>query len=202
MAEEIDVEKCNFRNFRSSVTLILTLDLVEVTLVHIPGWGLPTHQIKSKSGKKLFVDGRTDVGLRTYRPTDRPEFQFIRSSLGDNLIMINPNYCIPTFPWSGDLFWQNNTTFEVLKFSAFMSFTHTLLLWGLFDRRVKLLSREATRGNGLKVYSYMRRCIASENIYNVHMMCTSQIDYGRARQKCSSSCPVINMSDADRHSEL
>ena len=32
MAEEIDLEKCNFLNFRSSVTLILTLDLVEVTL--------------------------------------------------------------------------------------------------------------------------------------------------------------------------
>jgi len=29
MAEEVDLEKCNFRNFRSSVTLTLTLDRVE-----------------------------------------------------------------------------------------------------------------------------------------------------------------------------
>jgi len=28
MAEEIDLEKCNFRNFTSSVTLTLTLDRV------------------------------------------------------------------------------------------------------------------------------------------------------------------------------
>jgi len=40
MAEEIDLEKCNFRNFGSSVTLTLTLDRVEVTLVRICGRGL------------------------------------------------------------------------------------------------------------------------------------------------------------------
>jgi len=57
-AEEIDLEKCNFRNFGSSVTL--TLDRVEVTLVHIRGGGLPTHQIRLKS-EKLFVDVWTDV---------------------------------------------------------------------------------------------------------------------------------------------
>jgi len=38
MAEEIDIEKCNFQNFRSSVTL--TLDRIEVTLedrsIHTP----------------------------------------------------------------------------------------------------------------------------------------------------------------------
>jgi len=60
MAEEIDLEKCTFRNFGSSVTLTLTLDWVEVTLVHICGRGLPTHQIRWKS-EKLFVDVRTDV---------------------------------------------------------------------------------------------------------------------------------------------
>jgi len=32
MAEEIDLEKYNFRKFRSSVTSTLTLDRVEVTL--------------------------------------------------------------------------------------------------------------------------------------------------------------------------
>jgi len=66
--EEIDLEKCNFRNFRSPVTLTLTLtlDRVEVILVRISGRGLPTHQVRSKSEKKLFVD------VRTYgrRPTD------------------------------------------------------------------------------------------------------------------------------------
>ena len=59
MAEEVDLEKCTFRNFGSSVTFTLTLDRVEVTLVRISGRGLPTHQIRWKS-EKLFVDVRTD----------------------------------------------------------------------------------------------------------------------------------------------
>ena len=58
-AEEIDLEKCTFRNFGGSMTLTLTLDRVEVTLVRICGRGLPTHQIRWKS-EKLFVDVRTD----------------------------------------------------------------------------------------------------------------------------------------------
>jgi len=45
-AEEIDLEKCTFRNFGSSMTLTLTLDRVEVTLVRTSGRGLPTHQIR------------------------------------------------------------------------------------------------------------------------------------------------------------
>ena len=57
MAEEIDLEKCTFRKFGSSVTLTLTLDRVEVTLVRICGRGLPTHQIRWKS-EKTFC-GRT-----------------------------------------------------------------------------------------------------------------------------------------------
>jgi len=56
MAKEIDLEKCTFCNFGSSVTL--TLDRVEVILVRICGRGLPTHQIRWKS-EKLFVDVRT-----------------------------------------------------------------------------------------------------------------------------------------------
>ena len=58
-AEEIDLEKCNFRKFGRSVTLTLTLDGIEVTLVRICGRGLPTHQIRSKS-EELFVDVHTD----------------------------------------------------------------------------------------------------------------------------------------------
>jgi len=42
------------------VTLTLTLDRVEVTLVRICGRGLPTHQIRWKS-ETLFVDVRMDV---------------------------------------------------------------------------------------------------------------------------------------------
>jgi len=41
------------------MTLTLTLDWVEVTLVGIRGGGLPTHQIRWES-EKLFVDVRTD----------------------------------------------------------------------------------------------------------------------------------------------
>jgi len=59
MAEEINLEKCTCRNFGSSVTLTLTLDRVEVTLVSIRGKGLPTYQIRWKS-EKLFVDVRMD----------------------------------------------------------------------------------------------------------------------------------------------
>jgi len=58
-ASEIDVEKCTFRNFGSSVTLTLTLDRVEVTLMCISGRGLPTHPIGWKC-EKLFVDVCTD----------------------------------------------------------------------------------------------------------------------------------------------
>jgi len=79
MTEEIDPEKCNFGNFRSSVTLILTLDRVEVILVRTSGRSLPKHQIRSKSEKLLVVLWCTY--RQTYRQTNRPEFQFIRSSL-------------------------------------------------------------------------------------------------------------------------
>jgi len=66
MAEEIDLEKCNFRNFRSSVTLTLILDRVEVRLVCMSGRDLITHLI-IEIGKKLFCE-RTDG--RTYARTD------------------------------------------------------------------------------------------------------------------------------------
>jgi len=56
-AEEIDVEKCNFGNFGGSVTL--TLDQVEVTLVHMCGRVVPTHQIRLKS-ENLWMYGQTD----------------------------------------------------------------------------------------------------------------------------------------------
>jgi len=51
------------------VTLTLTLDRVEVTLVCICGQGLRTHEIRWKSEKLLWTYGRT------YGRTDTPEFQ-------------------------------------------------------------------------------------------------------------------------------
>jgi len=62
MVEEIDLEKCNFWNFRNHMTL--TLDQVEAILVRISGRGLLTHHIRSKSDK-LFVDVRRTYDGRT-----------------------------------------------------------------------------------------------------------------------------------------
>jgi len=59
MAEEIELEKCNFRNFRSPATLTLTLDrsrsyrcayLVEV---------YPHTKLHRNQKKTFFVDGST-----------------------------------------------------------------------------------------------------------------------------------------------
>jgi len=83
VAEKIDLEKCNFRNFGSSVTLTLNLDRVEVTLVLISGRGLPTHQIRWKS-EKLFVDVRRTDWWMDVRMNTR-EFQSTRSSPGNDL---------------------------------------------------------------------------------------------------------------------
>jgi len=55
MAEEIDLEKCNFQKLRSLVTL--TLDRVEVILVRISGRGLPAYQIRSKSELAAMLRG-------------------------------------------------------------------------------------------------------------------------------------------------
>jgi len=49
------------------VNLTLTLDRVEVTLVRIPGRGLHTHQIRSKSEKNyLWTYGRMDTETQTH----------------------------------------------------------------------------------------------------------------------------------------
>jgi len=66
MAEKINFEKCNFRNFRSPVTLSLTLDLVI--------WHTIVHQSLTSIYTPNFIEigktfcGRTDV--RTYVPSD------------------------------------------------------------------------------------------------------------------------------------
>ena len=81
MAEEIDLEKCTFRNFGSSVTLTLTLDRVEVTLVRICDRGLPTHQIRWMEIGKTFcgcTDGRTHLSCN-----------LLGHRRGDDLIKLN-----------------------------------------------------------------------------------------------------------------
>ena len=62
MVEEIDLEKCNFRNFRSPVTL--TLDrVIQHTLVH--------HSLTSIYIPNFIEIGKLFVDRRTYVPTDR-----------------------------------------------------------------------------------------------------------------------------------
>jgi len=55
--------KVQFVEIRSSVTWTLTLDRVKVTLVHMSGRGLPTHQIRSKYflWSEIRTDGRTHL---------------------------------------------------------------------------------------------------------------------------------------------
>jgi len=83
MAEEIDLEECNFRKFRSSVTLTLTLVRVEVTRVPTFGRGLPTHQITSKAEKTFCgrTDGRTDG-----KSDMASNIRSIRTSPGNDII--------------------------------------------------------------------------------------------------------------------
>jgi len=58
-AEKFDLEKCTFRNFRSSVTLTLTLDRVEVTLVRICGRVYPHTKLDGNWKNFLWTYGRT-----------------------------------------------------------------------------------------------------------------------------------------------
>jgi len=58
-AEEIDLEKCDFWNSTSSVTLTLTLCRVEVILVCI--CGLHTHQVDRNRKNFLWTYGLTDM---------------------------------------------------------------------------------------------------------------------------------------------
>jgi len=61
MADEIDLEKCNFRKFRSPVTLTMTLDrVIRHTVVDHSSTFIYTPNF-IEIGKKLFVDGRTVV---------------------------------------------------------------------------------------------------------------------------------------------
>jgi len=60
MAEEIYLEKCNFRKFRSPVTLTLTLDrVIRHAVVHQLSTSLYVLPNFIDIGKKLFLDGLT-----------------------------------------------------------------------------------------------------------------------------------------------
>ena len=60
MAEEIDLDKCNFLKYRSPVTLTLTLYRVEVMLVRAYLVEVYPHTKLHRNRKKTFC-GRTDV---------------------------------------------------------------------------------------------------------------------------------------------
>jgi len=66
MAEEIDLETCNFRT--SEAQRPWPSPWIG-SKSHWCAYPVPTHQIRSKS-EKLFVDGQTEVY------TDRHEFQY------------------------------------------------------------------------------------------------------------------------------
>ena len=63
MAEEIDLENCNFRDSRSPVTLTLTLNRVEVKLIGISGRGTDLQSTRSK--------GKINSGRHTDHPAGR-----------------------------------------------------------------------------------------------------------------------------------
>jgi len=64
MAEEIDVEKCNFQNFRSPVTLTLTLDrVIRHTIMHHSSISIYTLNFIEIG--KIFR-GQTDVPTNVY----------------------------------------------------------------------------------------------------------------------------------------
>jgi len=63
MANKTGLEKCNFEHFRRSVTLTLTLDRVEITLVRISG-RRGSHTKLDRNWKNFlwtFTDGQTHL---------------------------------------------------------------------------------------------------------------------------------------------
>jgi len=88
MAEEIDLEKCNFRNFRSPVTLTLTLDRVtRHTVVHQSSTSIyiPTF---IEIGKKRFVDGLTAETPPSLRSRDTKSRKNIKNPARHNLDIV------------------------------------------------------------------------------------------------------------------
>ena len=66
MADEIDLQMCNFRNFRSPVTLTLTLDrVIRHTIMHQSSTSIYTPNFIEIG--KSFVDGCTDVPTGHFR---------------------------------------------------------------------------------------------------------------------------------------
>jgi len=73
MAEEIDIEKCNFQNFRSPVTFALILDrVIRHTVVHRSSTSIYSSNLTEIG--KTFMDGRTygRTYWRTFQTSSRP----------------------------------------------------------------------------------------------------------------------------------
>ena len=119
MAEEIELEKCNFRNFTYAVTLTLNR-VTRHTIMHRSSTSIHTHQISLKSDK-LFVDGRTDG--RTYLLTDGHfPFNVIRSTRRSRPNKVKPN----EYPGN-----SNVAKFSVAEMNkSFQNFTKSLKIPG------------------------------------------------------------------------
>ena len=82
MTEEIYLEKSSFRNFRSPVTLTLTLNRVEVTKVPTSGRGLPTHQTRHRASTSMYsltFCVRFLLPERQWKPADQAAAVMLRT---------------------------------------------------------------------------------------------------------------------------
>jgi len=96
MAEDIDLEKCNFWNIRSPVTLTLTLTLDRVIrhiVVHHSSTSIYGQNFV-EIGKKHFVDGRTDGRTDIHSPSN--VIRSTRRSRPNNKIIIIIMIIYPT----------------------------------------------------------------------------------------------------------
>jgi len=90
MAEEIDLEKCNFQNFRSPVTLTLTLNrVIRHTIMHQSSTSIYKPNFIKIIKNFLWTDGWTYVRMDV--PTDghfRPQLMLLGRLRGVDLKMV------------------------------------------------------------------------------------------------------------------
>jgi len=88
MAEEIDLEKCNFRNFRSPVTLTLTLDrVIRPTVVHQSSTSIYKPNF-IEIGKTYFVNGLTAGTPPSSRSRDTKSRTNVKNPAQTNLDIV------------------------------------------------------------------------------------------------------------------
>jgi len=176
-AEKINLEKCNFLKFGSFMALTLTLDRVEVTLVHICGRGLPTHQIRSKS-EKLFVYAWTDVRM------DTPDYQSTRSSTADDKKSIflprklTHRLCnLAVIQWlNKNAYWEAPNQLQNHRIGNKNDVTRFLHIWLLFtscnavDRQVYFSSVSVHSDN--ESFSRQPFCATERQEKNTGLKCT------------------------------